>query len=216
MFFSLNDFHAHFSWKDSYIMLYFVTVYFELKLYLFVKFLLCQRPVLPRSAESLREDEFEGRPSVQPSVKPNPAASTSHRKKPTHNPGANLGLIVLYFWLLVEVYLFSVYIWLSWIAQFRHDTWNPYIQKRNSSALRIPEKRRSPWWKTTSALVAIDISSLWLGDAVTRPLLDPPHIGIYWDNSARVMKHIQCFMWWWKLTWNWHGMLYNKPLLHSR
>ena len=68
-------------------MLYFVTVYFELKLYLFVKFVLCQRPVLPRSAESLREDEFEGRPSVQPSVKPNPSSINQSQKKNTQSRG---------------------------------------------------------------------------------------------------------------------------------
>ena len=161
MFCSLNDFHARFSWKDSYIMLYFVTVYFELKLYLFVKFVLCQRPVLPRSAESLREDEFEGRPSVQPSVKPNPSSINQSQEKKTHNPGANLGLIVLYFWLLVEVYLFSVSIWLFWIAQFRHDTWNPSDR---------PGERLHPHWSLSTSLHC---------DLVTDAALVGP--SPYWD-----------------------------------
>lgn len=129
-----------------------------------------------------------------PRLSPILAASTSHRKKTHTIQGQTWVWLCCIFGYSLR-FTYSVSIWLFWLAQFRHDTWNPYIQKQNSSALRIPEKRRSPWWKTTSALVAIDISSLWLGGAVTRPWLEPPHIGIYWDNSARVMKHIQCFMW---------------------
>ena len=83
-----------------------------------------------------------------PRLSPILAASTSHRKKNTQSRG-KLGFDCVVFlatrWGLPIQCLYLAIL---------DSTVSPWHMK----------SIRSPWWKTTSALVAIDISSLWLGD----------------------------------------------------